>query len=235
MHVLIVHAHPEPESFTGALRAVAERTLTGAGHQVTVSDLYASGFDAAGGPGDFSRLAHEGPFRYQQEQAAALEAGTMAPGLAEEVRRVGAADLVILQFPLWWFGLPAILKGWVDRVFAFGFAYGPGRSHATGPLRGKRGMLALTTGAPEAAFGTGGPNGSLEVLLHPVQYGVLHFSGMDVLPPFVAWGAARVDDATRARYLERYRAHLEALPEMSPLSLGPLTRPVAPVAPPAPH
>jgi NAD(P)H dehydrogenase (quinone) len=56
------------------------------------------------------------------------------------------ADLLILQFPIWWFGMPAILKGWADWVLARGFAYVAGRKYDTGMFRGKTAMVAATTG-----------------------------------------------------------------------------------------
>ena len=99
--------------------------------------------------------------------------------------KLKAADLVILQFPLWWFGLPAMLKGWVDRVMTMGFAYGAGRRYDQGGLKGRRAMLALTTGGPEASYTERGINGPMERILFPIQHGMLYFCGLEVLPPFV--------------------------------------------------
>ena len=121
------------------------------------------------------------------------------------------ADLVIFQFPLWWFSLPAILKGWVDRVFAMGFSYGGGQRYATGIFRGKRGMLAMTTGGPPSSYVAGGSHGDLHQLLMPIQHGMFAFVGMDVLPPFVAYGASRVTPEERIAYLDAYRLRLLAL------------------------
>jgi NAD(P)H dehydrogenase (quinone) len=221
MRVLIVYAHPEPRSFVGALRDSACEVLGAAGHTVIVSDLYEMGFDAAGGPRDFTALSSEGPFGYLREQARASADGGFAPELAAEITKLKEADTVIFLFPLWWFGLPAILKGWVDRVFAFGFAYGPAQRLATGPLRGKKAMVALTTGAPAPTFTRAGVNGSIHALLFPIQYGTLHWTGMDVLPPFVAYGAARVDAAARTAYLDEWRDRLGTLATTPPLLFDP--------------
>ena len=111
-----------------------------------VSDLYAMSFDPVGGKRDFSRLADPSYFTYGVEQAKATEAGTFADDLAAEQAKLARADLLIFQFPFWWFGLPAILKGWVDRVFAAGLTYGVRRWFDKGVFRGKRAMLSLTTG-----------------------------------------------------------------------------------------
>ena len=218
MNVLIVFAHPESRSFNGALKNLAIEVLRECRHEIRVSDLYASRFEAAGGPGDFSTLERTDVFRYQREQVKASGARTFVPQLMAEIDAVRWADLLILQFPFWWFSLPGILKGWVDRVFAMGFAYGYGRIHESGPLRGKRAMLSLTTGSPAESYQVTGVNGDLDRLLFPIQYGILHFIGMEVLPPFIAYGAARADDELRAEYLRSYRERLETIETAMPLT-----------------
>lgn len=223
MNVLLVHAHPEPRSFNGAMRDTALDVLAGRGHDVELSDLYAMDFGAAGGPDDFRALTDPDVFRYQREQLHACEEGTFAPEVRREIEKVREADVLLFQFPLWWFGLPAILKGWFDRVFAMGFAYDRGRLHDTGPLAGRRAMLALTTGSPEPVYSSGGRNGPLDTLLFPIQYGILHFVGLEVLPPFVAYGAVRVGADGRSEYLEAYRRRLERLESTEPLTFDPAT------------
>jgi NAD(P)H dehydrogenase (quinone) len=220
MNVLIVYAHPEPKSFNGAMKDLAVQALQEAGHPVQVSDLYAINFDPAGGPVDFTSREDESCFRYQREQVRATNAGAFNPGLKAEMDKLVWADLVIFQFPLWWFSLPAILKGWVDRVFAMGFSYDVNRRYDTGIFRGKRGMLAMTTGGPPAAYQQGGPNGEISQLLLHIQHGMLHFVGMDVLPPFIAYGAARVPPEQRAAYLEAYRERLLNLESTAPMEFG---------------
>jgi len=128
------------------------------------------------------------------------------------------ADFVIFQFPLWWFSLSAILKGWVDRVFAMGFSYDIGQSYENGIFRGKRAMLSFTTGGPPAAYGAHGKNGDLHEILRHVQYGMLHYVGMDVLPPFIAYSAARVTTEQRAAYLAAYRERLLTLEATTPIA-----------------
>jgi NAD(P)H dehydrogenase (quinone) len=220
MNVLIVYAHPEPQSFTAALKNLAVEVLTGAGHQVQVSDLYAMKFDPTGGPMDFFSREDPSCFRYQREQIHASAADLFVPDLKAEMDKLFWADFVLFQFPLWWFSLPAILKGWVDRVFAMGFSYNIGRSYENGMFRGKRGMLSFTTGGPAATYGENGKNGSIGELLRHVQYGMLHFIGMDVLPPFIAYGAARVTPEQRGEYLAAYRERLLNLESTAPIEFS---------------
>ena len=225
MNVLIVYAHPEPKSFNGAMKDLAVQVLEESGHTVRVSDLYALKFDAAGGPGDFSEREEESCFRYQREQMHATNAGLFVSDLKAEMDKLAWADFVIFQFPLWWFSLPAILKGWVDRVFAMGFSYDVNRRYETGVFLGKRGMLAMTTGGPPASYVEGGKNGEIGGLLMHIQHGMLHFVGMDVLPPFIAYGAARVTEEQRAAYLQAYRERLLALESTAPIEFAAAARP----------
>jgi len=220
MNVLIVHAHPEPASFNGAMTRIARDVLTAQGHQVTVSDLYAMGFHAASDRSNFATVADAGYFKPQAEEALASEHGGFAPDLAAEIDKLEACDLLIFQFPIWWFGLPAILKGWVDRVFVMGRIYGGGRVYDTGRFRGRRAMLSLTTGAPEDAWITGGRHGDMNGVLRPIHRGIFQFVGFDVLSPQVSCAVARVGDNERAAMLDDWRRRVAGLFQEAPMDVG---------------
>lgn len=223
MNVLLVHAHPEPQSFNGALRDLAVEVLTGAGHEVRVSDLYAMGFNPVAGRHDFLEVARPELFHLQTEQRHAHATGTFAPDVRAEQEKLLGCDFLILQFPMWWTGIPAILKGWFDRVLAAGFAYGGERWFDQGVFRGKRALLSITTGGPSTMFESDGIHGDLlGQLYHPVVHGTLNFVGFDVLPPFVAWGAAHAGDEGRQAYLEEYRQRLLRLEDTEPIPFRPV-------------
>ena len=206
MQVLIVYAHPEPTSFNGAMKDLAVETLTAEGHTVEVSDLYAMGWNAVAGPADIDGPTDPARFSLAREQTLAMENGTIAADIAAEQAKLARADLVILQFPVWWFGMPAILKGWADRVFARGFAYLPGRKYDTGMFRGKLALVATTTGTSADTYAPDGIDGDILTVLWPIHNGLLRYTGFDVLPPVVAYMPGREDDATRARQLDANRA-----------------------------
>jgi NAD(P)H dehydrogenase (quinone) len=212
LNVLIVHAHPEPRSFNAALTARAEETLRAAGHVVVVSDLYAMGFDPVTGPDDFiGERADPDYLSIPREQTAAFEVGTLSPDIAAEQAKVAAADLLILQFPVWWFGMPAILKGWADRVFARGFAYAAGRKYDTGLFRGKLAMVSATTGTSADTYAPNGIDGDMLTVLWPIHNGLLRYTGFDVLPPFVAYMPGRLDDVGRQAQLDDYAERLRTI------------------------
>ena len=217
MKVLLVFAHPEPKSFNGDMRDVAVHTLTAAGHQVTVSDLYAGHFDPVAGAHDVTARLNPDKFDLGHEQMNAATHGLFAPDVQREIDRLLAADLLVLQFPMWWYSVPGILKGWIDRAFAYGALYGPGRTWDNGIMRGKRAMLAFTTSAPDGTFLPDGKNGDMERLLWPLHAGVFGVCGYDVLRPFVAHAVAFIGDAGRAAILEQYRDRLQNLERDEPL------------------
>lgn len=208
MQALLVYAHPEPTSFTGALKDVAVRALRRSGHSVDVSDLYAEGFNPVAGRHDFTTVADPARFHYQTEQGHAHEVGGFAADLAREQRRFLAADLVVWLYPLWWGGVPAILKGWFDRVLAYGVAYADGRRYKTGFFPEKRGLLCLTTGGTRERFSADGVYGDIRQVLWPVQRLMVEYMGMTALEPFIAYGSPRVDQATRESYLRDWEARL---------------------------
>jgi NAD(P)H dehydrogenase (quinone) len=195
MNVLIVYAHPDNvNSFNAALKNVAEGSLSAEGHRVEVSDLYRMNFKAVG---DLSDQPQPGQF---------------APDIKAEMEKFEKADLVIFNFPLWWFSVPAILKGWVDRVFASGFAYGHNKGmYERGPFKGKKALLTFTTGSPEDSYGENERHGKIEDMLFHIHHGMFSFVGMQVLDPFIAFSPGRVTEEERKKYLEDYSRRLKKI------------------------
>lgn len=218
MQALIVHAHPERRSFNGALTATAVATLESLGHHVVVSDLYAMGWNPVAGAGDFTTRADPARLDVGAEQGHAAQHGGFAADVQAEIDKLMACDLLILQFPLWWYSVPAILKGWIDRVFAYGVAYDFGRTWNRGVFAGRRAMLSFTTSSPPASTGPDGRNGDLERTLWPLHAGVLALTGFSVLPPFIAPAVAWVDAGTRAGLLDAWAARLRDLDGATPLA-----------------
>ncbi|WP_102226805.1 NAD(P)H-dependent oxidoreductase [Acidimangrovimonas sediminis] len=210
MRVLIVLAHPERTSFNGALTRAAVEALEAAGHEAEVSDLYAEGFGAAAGRGDFAAAADPLRFHYQAEQGHAAETGGFAPEIAREQARVRAADLLVLQFPLWWGAPPALLKGWFERVMAYGFAYVDGRRFDTGLFRGRRALMSVTTGGTPGRFSDGDVYGPIESVLYPVRRLALEYMGYEVDDPFVAYAAPRIGAEERAACIAAWQARIVA-------------------------
>src|SRR5438445_11813196 len=169
MKVLLVFAHPESQSLSGALRDVAVKELEAQGHEVRVSDLYSDGWKSEVDRADFPSLEPDARFIPVAASKKGFEANTLTGDVKAEIEKLLWADTLILQFPLWWFAMPAILKGWVDRVFAYGFAYGVGEHsdrrwgdrYGEGTLVGTRAMLIVTAGRWEEHYTTRGINGPI--------------------------------------------------------------------------
>lgn len=114
---------------------------------------------------------------------------------------------------------------WVDRVFAYCFAYGVGEHSDTrwgdrygdGTLKGKRAMLVVTAGGWEEHYSSRGVNGPIDDLLFPINHGILYYPGYDVLPPFVVYRVDRLDDAGFAPIAEGLRERMRALATTVPI------------------
>ena len=119
MKVLIILAHPESKSFNAAMYQSAIKTLEENGHEVRTSDLYRINFNPVSDRQNFTSVKNEAYFNQQNEELFAYESNAFANGILTEQDKVYWCDLMIWQFPLWWFSVPAILKGWVDKVFAW--------------------------------------------------------------------------------------------------------------------
>ncbi|WP_299407218.1 NAD(P)H-dependent oxidoreductase [uncultured Roseobacter sp.] len=225
MHAHIVHAHPDPSSYNGALTQGARQSLLDIGYSTTVNDLYRTGFDPVERATHYRDRADAEAFAALREQRHAWENGTLPSEVKAEIEHLKRANLVILQFPLWWHGPPAILKGWMDRVFVNGGLYTSRKRYDTGHFRGTRVIVSVTTGAPERAFGPGSRGGDFQTMLWPIQYS-LHYMGFSVLPPFISFGVQGhgyryEDDASLHKRLERnlsdWRSYLGALDAAEPI------------------
>ncbi len=225
MQALIVHCHPEPNSFNGALTERAREALSAAGWDVVVSDLYSEAFDPVEKAAHYLRRERQDVFAPLGEQRHAWQNNALPEDVTREIARLEQADLVIFQFPLWWHSVPAILKGWFDRVFVSGGLYSSRKRYDTGHFRGKRAICSVTTGAPVEAFGPGGRGGEFDTMLWSAEYS-LHYMGFSVLPRFVSYGvqghgyAYRSEDALKAHLsdtLDAWGEHVLTLPGAIPM------------------
>ncbi|MBL6930866.1 MAG: NAD(P)H-dependent oxidoreductase [Rhodospirillales bacterium] len=220
MNVFIVLAHPESHSFNAAMAEAATEALAATGHSVVMSDLYRMGFNPVSDKQNFLSAKDPAYFKQQVEEAHASETNSFAPDLTTEMEKLEACDLLIWQFPLCWFGMPAILKGWVDRVFAFGRIYGGGQIYEKGRFRGKRALLSLTTGGPAEAYDKDGFNGDISGVLRPVHRGMLEFVGFEVLPPQIVWQPVRLSDTERDVVLRDWKTRLSKINEEPSFEVG---------------
>jgi NAD(P)H dehydrogenase (quinone) len=225
MKILLVFAHPESRSLSGALRDVAIKELEAQGHEVRVTDLYAQGWKSAVDRTDFPALAPNARLMPGAASKKSFEADALTEDVKAEIAKLLWADALILQFPLWWFAMPAILKGWVDRVFAYGFAYGVGEHsdkrwgdrYGEGTLVGKRAMLIVTAGGWKEHYAPRGVNGEIDDLLFPINHGILYYPGYDVLPPFVVYSVDRFGEADFEPAAERLRERMRTLAATQPI------------------
>jgi NAD(P)H dehydrogenase (quinone) len=224
MKVLIVHAHPEPKSFTAALRDQAVATLEAQGHEVRVSDLYAMNWNPVASADDFSSRENPEYLVYALEQRLGVKSQSLAPDIQQELDKLLWADLLILNFPIFWFSAPAMLKGWIDRVLVSGICYGGKRFYDQGGLSGKKALVTVTLGGREHMFGDGAIHGPLEDMLRPILRGTLAYVGFDVLEPFVAWHVPYISDEARKGFLQSYQQRLEHLSDDRPMQFPRLSQ-----------
>jgi putative NADPH-quinone reductase len=152
VHVVVVLAHPDPHSFTHAVAATATDALQRAGHQVVVHDLYAEGFRAA----------------MSAEERRAYHGGhpVIDPLVRTHVDDVRAAQALVFVYPTWWSTLPAILKGWLERVMVpgVGFVFDSSGKVSPGMRHVKRLVGISTYGSPRPAIWLTNDNGRRTLL-----------------------------------------------------------------------
>ena len=196
-HLLI--AHPEKTSFNFALHEMAVEVLTANGVNLTISDLYAESFTASASQSDVKGFPENESFNLAKAQRWGIEKDAFVADIKTEQDKLMSSDIVIMQFPLWWWSFPAILKGWVDRVLSSGFAYGNGAT-----LMPKKVMYSITTGGASNEEELSYYKNKIDGLYQDV----FGFIGWEVIPPFIAHGVQQITQQERFQILNDYREHL---------------------------
>lgn len=184
MRVFVVFAHPKDDSFNAALRDELVEGLLEAGHETDVADLYAEGFDPA----------------LRGEEWDQMASGNPGPVVRAYQERLSAAGGLAFVFPVWWFGPPAMIKGFVDRVFTENFAF---RFTDSGMVEGllghSRALVLNTAGASEAAYLAFGFHKPLHKTFCDWT---LRLCGVKEVRQVLLKGMTHADEATRTRYLQ---------------------------------
>ncbi|MCP3740723.1 NAD(P)H-dependent oxidoreductase [Rossellomorea sp. BNER] len=160
MKHLVVYAHPHPESFNHAILETTVSALEKNGHEVEVRDLYALDFQPVLKPSDLK----------------AIKTGKTPSDIKIEQEFVAQTDAITLIYPIWWTGLPAILKGYIDRVFSYGFAYSYGEKGINQLLAGKKGFIINTHGTPKEIYDEMGMTAGIKITS---DMGIFDFTGIE--------------------------------------------------------
>ncbi|MFD0206971.1 MULTISPECIES: NAD(P)H oxidoreductase [Saccharothrix] len=177
MKALLVVAHPRIDSLTGLVAARLEDDLTARGVDVDLMNLHAERFDPRLTPEDEPDWADRDKV-YSAEVRAHMD-------------RISAADLLVVVFPVWWFAPPAILKGWIDRVWNYGFAYG--RSQAR--LAGKRMRWIGLAGESRETFDE---HGMADLMDRQLRVGISNYCGISDASLTLLYGTLAGEDHVRA-------------------------------------
>ncbi|XP_073440450.1 NAD(P)H dehydrogenase [quinone] 1 isoform X2 [Dendrobates tinctorius] len=203
------------------MKEAAVQALERKGWEVTVSDLYTMKFNPLVSRDDITGEAQNPDnFKYGPESLTAWQEGRLSKDIVAEQKKLEAADLVIFQFPVFWFGLPAIVKGWFDRVLTQGFAYSLSSMYDNGHFKNKKAVLSFTTGGLESMYTPIGINGDINVLLWPVQRGILHFCGFQVLEPQINYSIMHAPPEKRSLSLDAWQARLDNIWEEKPINFA---------------
>uniref|UniRef100_A0A3P9B0K4 NAD(P)H dehydrogenase, quinone 1 n=1 Tax=Maylandia zebra TaxID=106582 RepID=A0A3P9B0K4_9CICH len=186
-----------------AAKDAAVAALTAQGCTVDVSDLYAMKFKAAATTEDITGGVKTAADRYADQIKLAWEEGRIADNIKKEQEKLKEADLVIFQFPMYWSSVPAIMKGWMDRVL--GCAYAQEKRYSEGIFKDKKAMLSFTTDCPESVYSDTGINGDINVTLWPLQVRS-HYKQSQIF-----WDPATGSPESRSSMLEGWRTRLQNL------------------------
>lgn len=192
MNHLIIYSHPNPKSFSHAIKETVAEVSLAKGHETAVRDLYALGFDPVLKGSDF----------------VGFQSGNVPADIAQEQKHVAWADLMTFVYPVWWTGLPAMVKGYIDRVYSNGFAFSYGETGPIGLLKGKKAVIFNAMGTPNTYYEQ---SGMLPAMHKTSDMGIWQFCGIEVAHHAFLGGVPMADDATRKGMLDQVRQAMEKL------------------------
>lgn len=192
MKHLIVYAHSNTQSLNHSILETTVHALKEQGHEVVVRDLYALQFDPVFTPKD----------------SEAMRAGHIPADIQTEQEYVRAADVITFIYPVWWAGLPAILKGYVDRVFSYGFAYASDETGVVQLLKGKQGFMISTHGTPNDIYDQ---IGMTEGMRMTTDAGIFGFVGIEAVGHLFLGSIGYLDAAGYEQLLSQVNATVKEL------------------------
>ncbi len=212
MNILLVSAHDDTKSFIATLQNSALSVLGRTENNISVTDLYAQSFNPVASIIDFKTSSGtHANYMFEQQRAVNIGNG-FSPDLEAEMQKVKDADMLIIHFPLWWGGAPAILKGWFERVLAMGFAWDSDNRYEKGLMKGKKVLLVISAGDPESYYTAEGMHGAtVNQHLYGLTHRTLAFCGFDVLKPYIIHNVTAASKEELESRIENYRSILDSL------------------------
>ena len=189
MNHLIIFAHPNPTSFGSAICRELQRLSEAKGNTVQLRNLYETGFNPI----------------FSARDIETIDGGDLPDDIKTEQMYVAAADHITFVYPVWWGGMPAIMKGYIDRVFSYGFAYSYDESGVKTLLAGKRGSIICTTGASNEEYEKSGIHAAMRLIADDVIFG---FCGIEPTKILFLGNVAGVSRETREKWLSQLQEFL---------------------------
>lgn len=187
MRVLIVYAHPNPASFNHAMLEYCQKGLIAAGHEVRVKDLYIENFDPV----------------LRAQDLASLQTRVIPEKIAQEQEALLWAEGLVFIYPLWWYGRPAILKGWFDHILTNGVAFAYSAEGPMGLLQHKKALVLITAGSDKSFFQA---NDSENLIHRPMTDGTLSFCGIKNIQYEVFYNVPTLPLEEREKILQQIAA-----------------------------
>jgi NAD(P)H dehydrogenase (quinone) len=186
MKYLIIYAHPNPASFNHAIMATISEELKKSNKNFEVRDLYGLHFNPVLSADDLT----------------AIQNGAVPPDIETEQDHILSANILIFISPIWWSSMPAMLKGYIDRVFSLKFAYDITADGIIGLLKGKKAFIVSTTGASREDYEK---SGAFKMMNMSMDMAIFQTSGMEVIGHKYFSSVPNVSDKDRKQMLEELR------------------------------
>lgn len=185
MKALLVGAHPNPFSFNAAVRTALANELNSAGHEVRSKDLYEERFQ---------------PVLFGEEVFNSFQGAESPKDVTREQEDVSWAELICFIYPTWWMGMPSVLKGYIDRVFSYNYAYSYSETGSIGMLKGKKAIIIQTAGRSERNLKDSGLEHAMKLI---TKEGIFEFCGIEVVEHTFLYRINSINENARIELLDQ--------------------------------
>ncbi len=198
----MIVAHPENNSFNSSIANAQKNVLIENGYKVRFSNLYKDNFNPLLTRKDFKGLETFDLVQFPKAQNDSHINNKVNDEVLNEQKNLLWADILILQFPMWLYGMPAILKGWCEKVLSEGFAHKPSDNiwFEKGKMSNKKLLLSITTNGKRESFSSRGRHGSMDIILWPILNS-FWFSGFKILEPLIAYNVVKCSNLERQKFI----------------------------------
>lgn len=219
MNIFILHYYDDEKTFNHRLFLREKEFFESTGANVACTLLTHNNFNPVSGRENFTECSDKNFFSQKKEERFAAANNTFKPEIEHEIQKLEKCDFLLIQFPLRFFSMPAVLKGYIDKHFALGRIYGGLAIYENGFFKGKRALLSIIADEAQEHFIADGLHGDIQEIINPIHRGILQYIGFSLLADKIFYAPDSYPPDEQQKMIDDFIARLRMLSAESPATI----------------